>query len=80
MCPSIFLDAKGDVLLVVGAAGGTKITSSVAWVALRKLFLDQDIKQAIDARRTHHQLLPMNLNYEEGTARVSIKLSYLKTF
>lgn len=32
MCPTIMLDANRDVELVLGAAGGSKITSSVAYV------------------------------------------------
>lgn len=32
MCPTIVLDQNGDVELVLGAAGGSKITSSVAYV------------------------------------------------
>lgn len=34
MCPSIMLDGNRNVELVIGAAGGTKITSSVAYVRL----------------------------------------------
>lgn len=34
MCPSIMLDENRNVELVIGAAGGTKITSSVAYVRL----------------------------------------------
>lgn len=32
MCPSIVLDNNGDVKLVIGSAGGTRITSAVAYV------------------------------------------------
>lgn len=32
MCPTIVLDSEGDVKLVIGSAGGTRITSAVAYV------------------------------------------------
>ncbi|KAK8740381.1 hypothetical protein OTU49_002886 [Cherax quadricarinatus] len=67
MCPSVLVDADGNVRLVAGAAGGTKIPSAVAWVLLRNLWLNEDIKKAVDARRIHHQLFPMKFSYEEGT-------------
>ncbi|XP_064092975.1 scoloptoxin SSD14-like isoform X3 [Macrobrachium nipponense] len=66
MCPTVFVDSKGDVRLIIGAAGGTKISSAVAWASLRNLWLKEDIKKAIDARRIHHQIYPMTLSYEDG--------------
>jgi len=41
---------------VIGAAGGTKITSGVAIGMLLNLWFDYDIKEAVDARRLHHQV------------------------
>jgi len=69
MSPTIVVDGGGRVVAVVGASGGTKITTAVAQVLLRLLFLGEDVKEAVDARRLHHQLSPMKLKYEFGTTR-----------
>lgn len=34
MCPIIIVDERGDVRLLIGGAGGIKITSSVAFVSI----------------------------------------------
>lgn len=41
----------------------------MAQVILRNLWLEEDIKSSIDARRIHHQLLPMEVEVEEGVTR-----------
>lgn len=64
MCPSIVLDEDGDVKLVIGAAGGTKITTSVALVLMRRLWFNETLEKAVNARRLHHQLFPMQIQYE----------------
>lgn len=65
MCPTIVLDGFGNVRLAVGGNGGTKITTSVALTTLRNLWLGDNIKEAIDGPRFHHQLLPNRLVYEK---------------
>lgn len=66
MAPSVFIDKNGKVRLVIGASGGTMITTGVAFVSLRNLYLGEDIKTSIDAFRLHHQFLPNVVNYEDG--------------
>ncbi|XP_023345665.1 glutathione hydrolase 1 proenzyme isoform X2 [Eurytemora carolleeae] len=70
---TIVLDSEGRVIAVAGASGGTKIITAVAQVLLRTLYLGQNVKDAIDAPRLHHQLLPMELWYEEGNSRWMLK-------
>lgn len=72
MSPTIVVDHKGDVRLVIGAAGGTKITSGVAIGMLFNLWFGYDIKEAIDARRLHHQLFPMNIQNEKDFCQVTL--------
>ncbi|XP_031627923.1 scoloptoxin SSD14-like isoform X2 [Contarinia nasturtii] len=66
MCPTILLDENRNVEMLLGAAGGSKITSSVAYVLSRYLYFKESIATAVHAPRLHHQLAPMQLQYEEG--------------
>nr|P0DPU6.1 RecName: Full=Scoloptoxin SSD20; Flags: Precursor [Scolopendra dehaani] len=63
-CPSIFVNEGGDVVMAIGASGGTRITSSVSLTSMRVLWLGRNIKEAIDEPRLHHQLLPDEIEYE----------------
>lgn len=42
MCPTIMLDDNNDVELILGAAGGSKITSSVAYVRFLSIQFDPE--------------------------------------
>ncbi|XP_076657336.1 glutathione hydrolase 1 proenzyme [Halictus rubicundus] len=66
MSPTIVVDENGDVRLVIGAAGGTKITSAVAIVTVLNLWSNKTITEATAARRIHHQLFPMAVQNEKG--------------
>ncbi|XP_073832158.1 scoloptoxin SSD14 [Musca autumnalis] len=57
---------SGEVRLVTGAAGGSRIISSLVQILIRTLWMDKNIKQAIDFARFHHQLVPNTLEYEFG--------------
>lgn len=60
MTPTI-VEKNGRTVMVVGAPGGPKITSSVLQVMYRALIQNFDIDQAIQAPRVHHQFLPNTL-------------------
>ena len=75
MSTTIVVDSEGRVIAVAGASGGTKIITATAQTLFRLLYLGDDVKQAVDARRLHHQLFPMNLNYEDGITTVSQALT-----
>ena len=49
---------------MVGASGGPKILTSVAYTSLRHLWMEDNIKQSIDSCRLHDQLFPEQVLHE----------------
>jgi gamma-glutamyltranspeptidase / glutathione hydrolase / leukotriene-C4 hydrolase len=77
MSPLILVENSNQrIQQVLGASGGTRITTSVAQVALLNLWFNENIKQAIDAPRLHSQLLPQEVMAERGFDYVSIADSH----
>lgn len=73
MSPIIAFDRdSGEVKLAMGAAGGVKIISAVAQVAIRVLYFNQTLQHAIDEPRLHNQLLPFQTSYEPGFSEVCL--------
>lgn len=73
MNPMIIINKHGDVEMVIGGSGGTKITTSTAYVILRHFIFKEGLKAAMEARRLHHQLAPMILDFENGFDEEIIK-------
>lgn len=69
MSPTIVVDSDNRVVAIVGASGGSKIITAVAQVIYRLVYMNQSVKDAVDARRLHHQLVPMRINYEDGVTQ-----------
>lgn len=66
MTPTIVLNPKGQVLLVVGGAGGPTIITGTSQVVLDVIDYRMSLADAMRAPRLHHQSLPDSLSFERG--------------
>lgn len=62
--PTIIFNAKGEVFMITGASGGTRITTSTIQVIQSVLTFGEGIEDSITRPRFHHQLLPNQFFYE----------------
>ncbi|KAF8383364.1 hypothetical protein PRIPAC_72506 [Pristionchus pacificus] len=65
MSPTIIYDRDGQVRVVIGTTGGSKIIQGVASVVVRSLLFNQTIKEAIDAPQIWNQMQPDHVQYEK---------------
>jgi gamma-glutamyltranspeptidase/glutathione hydrolase len=68
MSPTIVLDAEGQPLLTVGAAGGPKIITQVVLAIVRYLDFQQPLAEAMTGPRFHHQWRPNIVLVEKSLA------------
>jgi gamma-glutamyltranspeptidase / glutathione hydrolase len=61
---SIVVDSDGGVKLVIGAAGGSRITTAVFQGIIRTLVENKNITETIAYPRMHHQLIPERVFFE----------------
>jgi len=65
MTPTI-IERGGKLFMVVGTPGGSTIITSVFQTILNVVEFDQDMQQAVDSKRFHHQWLPDEVDIEKG--------------
>jgi gamma-glutamyltranspeptidase/glutathione hydrolase len=66
MSPAI-VTRNGQLVLVTGSPGGRTIPNTVLDIVLDVIDFDMDAREAVDAGRMHHQWLPDETRFEEGT-------------
>lgn len=73
MTPTI-VTKDGQLLLVLGAPGGSRIINGVLQVLLNVVDFKMNIQDAVDRPRFHHQWKPDTLSMEEGFSPDTIEL------
>lgn len=66
MTPSIVLDPKGELAMVVGTPGGPTIITTVYHVVSNVIDHGMGLQEAVESPRVHHQAWPDHVFYEEG--------------
>ena len=66
MSPTIVLDPKGKLFMVIGARGGPRIITSTAQVILNVIANGMTLSDAMSAPRIHHQALPDDIRIDDG--------------
>ncbi|MFC0178738.1 gamma-glutamyltransferase [Thorsellia kenyensis] len=69
MTPTIVVD-NGEVALVVGTPGGSRIITSVFQVLSNVFVFEMPLDKAVNAQRVHHQLLPKDTIFYDAYAPI----------
>lgn len=66
MAPTIIVNPDGQVSMVIGSAGGSKITTAIANVIILHYYMksNESLYELFASKRLHHQLQPNVINYE----------------
>jgi gamma-glutamyltranspeptidase/glutathione hydrolase len=72
MTPSIVLDPDGELFLVVGTPGGSRIITMVYHVISNVVDHGMSLPEAVGSPRMHHQALPDQIRIERGGFRPEV--------
>lgn len=75
MTPTIVENTNGELLMVLGAAGGAKIITTVAQIISNVIDYGMNIEDAVEKPRFHHQWLPDLVFFEpNGFSKETLEL------
>lgn len=68
MAPSIVINKNGDAELIIGAAGGSRISTSIAHALINYYYFKSrdSLWKVFESKRLHHQLVPNSISYDIG--------------
>ncbi|XP_066928254.1 glutathione hydrolase 1 proenzyme-like isoform X1 [Clytia hemisphaerica] len=66
MSPTIVTDDNGDVKMVAGASGGSRIISGTATIIAKYLYLNMKLGDAVASYRLHNQGVPNRITYNKN--------------
>ncbi|CAM9958028.1 unnamed protein product [Lampetra fluviatilis] len=72
MCPTVIVDKQSRVKLIVGAAGGTKITAGTALVIANALWFGMDVVSSVEHKRLYNKPISNVTEVEEGFDEVVV--------
>jgi gamma-glutamyltranspeptidase / glutathione hydrolase len=72
MTPTI-IEKNNNLFMVVGTPGGATIITSVFQTILNVIEFNQDMQQAVDSKRFHHQWLPDEMDIEKEALDSRVK-------
>jgi gamma-glutamyltranspeptidase/glutathione hydrolase len=78
MTPTVVLDPKGKLYMVLGTPGGTTIITQIYHVLSNVIDHDMTLADAIAAPRMHHQALPDTVRLEKEPSFLATTVAELK--
>ncbi|XP_070571963.1 glutathione hydrolase 1 proenzyme-like [Ptychodera flava] len=65
MSPTLILDKNGNVVMVIGASGSSRMVTSISLVTMETLVMNNGLQDAVKKPRIHHKWLPNYVEFEQ---------------
>jgi len=72
MTPTIVTTSNHDPFLVLGSPGGSTIITTVAQIIINSIDYKMEIKDAVEAKRFHHQWIPDIIQLEKNALSTEV--------